>query len=55
VAHEGKIADAGDVDQPFRPGEPHGHERDEGLSAGDDPRVVGSAEHRASFVQVNRS
>ncbi len=55
VAHEGKIGDAGDVDQPFRPGEPHGHERNEGLSAGDDPRVVTGGEHRASLVEVRGS
>jgi len=35
-----KLGDAGDVDQPLRPGEPHRHQRDESLSAGDDAHVV---------------
>ncbi len=55
VAHEGKIGDAGDVDQPFRPGEPHGHEWNEGLPAGNDPRVVAGGEHRASPVEIRGS
>jgi hypothetical protein len=38
MTHETQIGDAGDVDQPFRPGEPHGHERDEALA-----RQVGRA------------
>src|SRR5262249_33339182 len=55
VAYEGKIGDAGDVDQPFRPGEPHGHEWDEGLPTGNDPRVVARGEHGASLVEIRGS
>ena len=55
MAHEGKIGDAGDVDQPLRPGEPHGHERDEGLASGDDPCVVAGGEHGASLVEIRGS
>jgi hypothetical protein len=55
VAHESKIGDAGDVDQPFRPSEPHGHEWNEGLPAGNDPHVVAGGEHRASLVEIRGS
>jgi hypothetical protein len=37
------------ADKPVRPGEPHSHEWNEGLSAGDDPRVVARGQHRASW------
>src|SRR5262249_40999198 len=55
VALEDSGADDGDVDRRCRPGEPHGHERDEGLPSGDDPRVVAGGEHRASLVEIRGS
>src|SRR6266446_10812109 len=39
----------------LRPGEPHGHEWNEGLPAGDDPHVVAGGEHRASLVEIRGS
>ena len=54
TAHEGKLAYAGDVDEPFRAREPHGHERHEALPAGDDSRVVAGGQHCASLGQIRR-
>src|SRR5205807_9082320 len=54
TAHEGKLAYAGDVDEPFRAREPHGHERHEALPAGDDSRVVAGGQHCASLVDIRR-
>ena len=52
IAHECKLGNAGDIDQPLRPCEPHGHERDQRLSAGDDTHVVSGREQRAGLVEM---
>ena len=54
IAHESKLGNAGDVDQPLRPGEPHGHQRDERLPAGDDAHVVPGREQRAGLIEMRR-
>ena len=52
VAHESKLGDARDVDQPRRPREPHRHQRDQRLPAGDDAHVVAGRQQRAGLVEM---
>ena len=51
-AHKGELAEARDVDQLLRAGKPHGHERHQCLSAGNEANIVSGRQQRASLVEV---
>ena len=43
LAHIGELLQAGDIDQPLRPRQPHRHQRHQGLAAGDEAHVVAAS------------
>ena len=52
VAHIGECGNPRDIDEPRRPGEPHRHQWDQRLPAGNEPRAILGREQCAGFVNA---